>query len=103
VKLRIQRSGGIINRQLRAEVDLKTLPDVLAGRVERALAGGVFPRPSRGGGKGPVADAQQYELDAIAPDGGAAQRFVFDDTSLSPEAADLIDELMEHVHAQRGG
>ncbi|HEX9736339.1 MAG TPA: protealysin inhibitor emfourin [Thermoanaerobaculia bacterium] len=98
MKLHLACHGGIANLRIRGQVDTAELPGDLAEKVERVLgarrrmrAAGAAPKDPR------MTDAQQYEV-TVQPEGvGAPRTYQLDESSLSDEELEVLDELRGEI------
>lgn len=100
MKLHLACSGGLANLRIEGSVDTAELAEELRGRVERALQPEKLAAASAAA-SARWADAQQYEL-TVEVEEGRSRRHRLEDSSLSEELGDVLDELrLEIVRRKR--
>lgn len=98
MKIHLACSGGFANLRIQGQVDTAELSADLAEKVERVLGAHRRLRAASAAPKDPrMTDAQHYELTVDAGGEGGPRQYHLDDSSLSDELLEVLDELRGEI------
>ena len=98
MKVRLSCSGGIGNLRIDGVLDTSELSEEVSEKVESALAHDNLTAVDGVKGGPFMMDAQQYELTVMAEDAeGEHRRYELDDSALSDDLLDALDELRAEI------
>jgi hypothetical protein len=86
--VRIRRCGGFAGLSVSAELDSATLPADAAGRLERAVAGLPWGRPTA-----PPSHPDAFRYEVTLPDDPGRGTAVLGEHEVGPDLAPLLDRL----------
>ncbi|MCP4660102.1 MAG: hypothetical protein GY856_32270 [bacterium] len=97
MRIVLEGSGGLAHLRIRGELNTGELAADLTRKVEQIFhpekleAAGAVANPQ-------MTDAQQYQLTVMPQSGeGDVRHYQLDDSCLSPELLDVLDELMHEI------